>query len=376
MKKLHKTGLILLIFIFCIASIQFGIAKADDWYESQPGYFTVYLSNETILFKIGSQVAVGDEYISENNKKYRVTKVNKANKTAQAKYIEDIDLSKITVNTSYYIIPVTAQRDNTTIGIYCTHTDESYLPSDGAASIEGNGGVLEVAKTLGNNFEKAGVESVVDTTPHDPHDAGAYRRSRQTAVRIIKENAPVALFDIHRDAIPKEEYITTVEGEEITKIRIVVGRSNQNRESNETFAYSIKAAADKQYPGLIKDIFIGEGNYNQELHPKSLLLEFGTYTHMRERALKSTSFLAEIATNVLFGGTIRDQNTKQEEKIPPQKDENTGTGKGIIFLLAILVAGGTFFFFLSSGHKEIRFKIQKMWEAFLTLLNTLRREKK
>ena len=38
-------------------------------------------------------------------------------------------------------------------------------------------------------------------TPHDPHDAMAYDRSRRTAAELLKKN-PIALLDIHRDAVP------------------------------------------------------------------------------------------------------------------------------------------------------------------------------
>ncbi|MBM7581483.1 stage II sporulation protein P [Caldicoprobacter guelmensis] len=350
---------LLMMFVFFLLSIYPNSAHADDWYNETPDYFTVYLQDGTTLFKIGSRIYVDDEYISQNNKKYIITQVNISKKIAIAEFVEDIKLPDVSDLFSESFMPVLAQYGNKTIGIYCTHTDESYLPSDGAASIRANGGILDVARKLGEALKDRGIKAVVDTTPHDPHDAGAYRRSRQTAFRIIKEHRPLALFDVHRDAVPKEEYITRLNGQEITKVRIVVGKSNQNRQVNETFAYRIKAVADRRYPGLIKDIFIGKGSYNQELHPRSLLLEFGTYDHMKERALKSATLFAEVVDIALFGTTARygerrweQQRERLQEKQGAETQENPEAGRGLFILLLFVFIGGGIFFFLSQGKEE------------------------
>ncbi|MDN5277573.1 MAG: stage sporulation protein [Clostridiales bacterium] len=375
---MRKLVPLFLIMVLLLTTFTYSV-NADDWYQSQPNHFTVYLPNGTVLFKIGRRVYVDDEYVSQDNKKYRITKVDLSNKTAIAEFVEDIQLpddSNIYFN-SY--IPILAQNENRTIGIYCTHTDESYLPSDGAASIRANGGILDVARRFGEELKNRGIKAVVDTTPHDPHDAGAYRRSRQTAFKIIKDHSPAALFDIHRDSVPKEEYITRLKGKEITRIRIVVGRSNQNREANESFAYRIKAVADKRYPGLIKDIFIGKGNYNQDLHPRSLLLEFGTYDHMKERALKAASLFAEEVVDIaLFGGTARygetrreqQRETPQEEQVP-EPQENTGAGKGLLILFLFVLACGGAFFFLSQGKEEALQQVQNIKNLVLAIKESI-----
>lgn len=351
----------------CFLMISFYPADADEWYSGQPGCFTVYLSDGSVLFKIGRTVYVGDEYVSRDNKKYRIVEVDAIGKTAKAKYTEDIKLPDI----SDLIVPAIARRQNRTIGIYCTHSDESYLPSDGQASIRANGGILDVAQRLGEELGKREIKAVVDTTPHDPHDAGAYRRSRQTAFKIIKKHAPAALFDIHRDSVPKEEYIIKLNGRDITGIRIVVGRSNQNRQANESFAYSIKAVADKKYPGLIKDIFIGKGSYNQDLHPRSLLLEFGTYDHMKERALKATAFFAEVTDIALFGSAAKNQEVTQEKQAPAPKNEDESSGKGILYLFLFVLLGGGVFFFLSHGREERKEKLRAAGNRILHIKKSM-----
>ena len=110
--------------------------------------------------------------------------------------------------------------------------------------------------------------------------------------------------------MPAEQYETEVDGEEISKVRLFVGRNNQNSAENKAFAQQIKAEADKKYPGLIKDIFIGRGNYNQELYPHALLLEFGTHEIEKEKAQEAAGYIAEVLDDVLYGPGAKAEGAK------------------------------------------------------------------
>jgi len=97
----------------------------------------------------------------------------------------------------------------------------------------------------------------------------AYTCSRAGAVKLLKEFKPDLLLDVHRDAVPLEEYIRKIAGKNATGVRIVLGRNNPNLKANQNLAYRIKAIVDRTYPGLIKDIFLGKGDFNQDLtHPE------------------------------------------------------------------------------------------------------------
>ncbi len=80
----------------------------------------------------------------------------------------------------------------------------------------------------------------------------------------------------------------------MSQIRLVVGRQNQNREANLEYAKRIKAIADEKYPGLVKGIFHAHGNYNQDLGPRMILIEFGTHVTSLEEALRSVRPTAEV----------------------------------------------------------------------------------
>ena len=126
---------------------------------------------------------------------------------------------------------------------------------------------MDVADALQKSLEKKGINVIRSREPHTPHDAGAYQRSRRTAEEAIKEN-PDAVIDVHRDAVPEEEYLEEVEGKKRVQIQLVVGRQNQNMANNRQFAEGLKKQADKNYPGLIKGIFMARGNYNQDMSPR------------------------------------------------------------------------------------------------------------
>jgi len=184
------------------------------------------------------------------------------------------------------------------VAIYHSHNAESYVPTSGDAFKEGPGDIHRVGQTLKEALEEQGLDVEWSQALHLPHDGGAYRRSRATVRRFLSKR-PVTMIDVHRDAIPAEEYRTEVKGEPMTKVRLVVGRQNQNREANLQYAKEIKAIADREYPGLIKGIFHARGNYNQDVGPRMILLEFGTHETSLEQAQASARLMAQVIPQAL-----------------------------------------------------------------------------
>lgn len=391
MKKNKYLYKCLYILIIILLMTQF--VMADDWYSKERGYYKVYDSDSNeILFMTAREVSKDDQYLSGDNKMYKITKVNKKSHIAYAAFVEDILLPEIdeeifnsirlTLERGSNLGAILAQaaeddKSKRKVGLYATHSSESYVPSDGSESTDANGGIFKVADKLRAGFEANGVNAIFDKTPHDPHDAGAYKRSRRTALQLMREEQPTALIDVHRDAIPAEEYLVEIKGEPASKVRLVVGRRNQNFKANEDMAQQVKAVADKMYPGLIKDIFYAKGDYNQDLTPRAMLTEMGTYLHTRERAERSAGYLSEVITTALFGGTFKDEKaatTKGKDKIdkvnPPQSGSRSskGSGAGILGILGVAVLGGVGFFFLSSGEREWKSKLSNFKQEFTNFL--------
>lgn len=270
--------------------------------------YTLYDENGTALTMRGGRIWPGDEYISGDDRWYRVVSVDDDARTATAECLG----SAVDDARTAFASKQTAEKDGEKlIAMYSTHSDESYVPNDGTASKWRNAGIYDVGDSLKDALEQRGIETIYSKETFLPHDADAYTRSRRTAEELLKKG-PDALLDIHRDAVPAEQYETEVNGEDISKVRLFVGRTNQNAAENKAFAQQIKAEADRQYPGLIKDIFIGKGNYNQDLSPNSLLLEFGTHEIDKEKAQEATGYIAEVLDSVLFGPAARAEGARSQ----------------------------------------------------------------
>ena len=307
--------------------------------DADENVWTIYDEDGQYLTSIYGRVYLDDEYISSDNRLYRIIEVDDSKRTAVAQYIGQESL----LEPDNEAVATVAQESKRLIGIYSTHSDESYIPTDGAESKEKDAGIYDVDEALKNALEERGIEVELDTTTHLPHDAGAYRRSRSTAARLLKSQ-PAALLDIHRDGIPDpDEYVQKIEDEDATKVRLLVGKSNPNADANRKFAKQIKAAADEMYPDLIKDIYIGKGDYNQELAPRAILLEFGTHTIKKERAIKSTAYMADVLERVLFGSTAKAEGAADADADAAGAETTaeaggSGAAWGILWVVGVALA--------------------------------------
>ena len=307
--------------------------------DADENVWTIYDEDGQYLTSIYGRVYLDDEYISSDNRLYRIIEVDDSKRTAVAQYIGQESL----IEPDNEAVATVAQESKRLIGIYSTHSDESYIPTDGAESKEKDAGIYDVDEALKKALEERGIEVELDTTTHLPHDAGAYRRSRSTAARLLKSQ-PAALLDIHRDGIPDpDEYVQKIEDEDATKVRLLVGKSNPNADANRKFAKQIKAAADEMYPDLIKDIYIGKGDYNQELAPRAILLEFGTHTIKKERAIKSTAYMADVLERVLFGSTAKAEGAAGADADAAGSETTaeaggSGAAWGILWVVGIALA--------------------------------------
>ena len=263
--------------------------------------FCIYDADDEskLIFMKGESVSIDDEYISADNKLYVIESVDEETRTGKARYRENVKLPVYKINKKSNIQEVSAVSEKK-IGMYHTHNDECYDAADGTDSVYGRGGIHDVGAVLKENFETLGITVYYSEDLHLPHNSGAYTRSQATA-SMLMQNGVDAIFDIHRDATPRSEYITSVNGVEMSKVRMVVGSANQNSEVNKEFALCIKAYADEVYPGLIKDIYIGKGNYNQQLSSRAMLFEMGTNLIEKELVMKSCVPLAKTLDVVLYG---------------------------------------------------------------------------
>jgi stage II sporulation protein P len=269
-------------------------ALSPDGDELESGYSTIVDDNNTIISQLGFALHIGDKYISEDNKLYEIIAVEGT--MAKARYLNTE--SSLSLIPESILVQGPAAGPQPLIAIYHSHTDESYIPSDGNASTPGKGSIMLVGDSFSNRLNELGYQTIHNKTLHDPHDANAYQRSRRTFMKLL-ERQPAALFDLHRDSGPLASYQTTINGQDAAKILLVVGRQNQNQATTLKYAKTIKANADATYRGLIRGIFVAHGNYNQDLNPRSMLVEMGTQYNTLEAAERSAALFADIIPSII-----------------------------------------------------------------------------
>ncbi len=315
------------------------IDKLGRWEgETECGsYYSLVDEAGQELDQIGRLVFIGDEFILEDNNRYKVIKIDEQRQQAIAKLVGKEHLAWLEEEDALPVVLTAENRGK--VAVYMTHTDESYVPTDGTYSKPGRGGILQVGNVFANRLKGKGIESLISFDKHDPHDANAYHRSRKTAVKLLKNN-PVALVDVHRDGIPDPNfYKTEIAGKTGTKVRLVVGRQNPRMSANLEFAKNIKAYFDKHNPGLIKGIYLGKGNYNQDLGPRTILIEVGTHTNSRSAAERGVALFADGIPQIIGATTA--------PEVKP--GAAPGVGKALLWLIALVVLGGGGFLLLSTG---------------------------
>ncbi|MBP2634246.1 MAG: stage sporulation protein [Firmicutes bacterium] len=355
--KLFAT--IIALFFILTASLCYAAPTPDNSYTTvlDEGGNTVYIT--------GWKMQVGDQMLTENNRRYEVIRVE--GNTAYAKLLGEVNLSAYYQEDSFlfsqlkaYLQPLILAAQggsNGKVAVYHTHSDESYVPTDGKESILGAGGIYKVGDAFTSSLEKKGVTVIHSQAKHDPHDDMAYERSRRTAMNLVKKEQPDAVFDIHRDAVPPEVYKGNVAGQDISKVQLVVGKYGPTGKQIEDYALQIKAASDKKHPGLVKGIFFAKGgDYNQDLHPRSMLLEAGAHTNDRESAEKGIALFSDVIPDILGKSSAPTgpnaagaTNSAGNTGLGSAAGGLSGASKSIGWILGILVVGVAAFLLLSTG---------------------------
>ena len=344
-----------------IACASPGFAEESEGDDSAEQLRVVLDAAGARLFTFCGMLHEGDEYIAQDNVLYRIATVSGSSAVAErigeeampdVSWLDTGEAQAVFADMSVPAASSGTDDSRKLIAMYVTHSDESYVPTDGTQSINGQGGIYDVAREFRDALQAKGVDVILDESTHLPHDASAYRRSRQTAERLLQKQ-PDAIIDIHRDGIPDQsEYTCTINGENASQVRLLVGRSNQNSEVNREFAKEIKAVADKQYPGLIKDIFIGKGNYNQDLSPNAILIEFGTHTISKERALESTGLMADVVSTALYGpqtGSAKSESASSSAQKTQNAEKTKGSVSGMVWLIVAVVIAAVVFLLAQTG---------------------------
>jgi len=338
------------IFMFIL-----GIAAPVYADERNDGGYTSFVDNNgKEVYATAWQVQVGDQCLTADNRRYEV--VNISGNTAYVKFIGQENLQSYLEpeqrpSRGFYslLMPRIANAQGGKVAIYHTHSDESYVPTDGKESILGNGGIYKVGDAFATALQAKGLQVDHSMNKHDPHDNSAYDRSRRTVMQLMQKQ-PDAIFDVHRDALPEAAYRANINGEDVTKVQLVVGKYGPTGKQIEDYALRVKAASDQQHPGLVKGIFFAKGgDYNQDLHPRSLLLEVGSHTNTRAEAERGIALFADAVPTVLGATSGNPGNVGGTTGFGSKGSGMSGASKAIGWVVGLLIVAVAAFMLVSTG---------------------------
>lgn len=205
-----------------------------------------------------------------------------------------------------------ALKPGSKVFVYHSHPRESWVPelnaSSAAEAEDPQTNVTLVGKRLSDKLEQTGIGAIHSATDYPTEVEGynwnySYKYSLQTVKEAFEQHRDIAfLFDIHRDAAPRDVTTATIGGVDYAKVYFIVGKKNAHWEQNEAFARRIHDKLEKEYPGLSRGIWDkgsgGHAEYNQSVSPNSILIEVGGPYNTLEESYRTADALAKAIADV------------------------------------------------------------------------------
>ena len=155
-------------------------------------------------------------------------------------------------------------------------------------------------------MERRGIGAEVSSKQYKDSWNRLYRASRKTVVQAMNQNKNLEyFFDIHRDSQRRNKTTKVIDGQPYARVAFVIGTAHKNWQKNEQFAREMHKKLDELYPGLSKGVFrksraTGNGEYNQSLSPRSILIEVGGVDNTFEEAYRTAEALAHALAEIHF----------------------------------------------------------------------------
>lgn len=200
--------------------------------------------------------------------------------------------------------------------IYHTHNRESWLPHVPSAenpneAFHAEVNITKVGVRLGQELEKRGIGNIVDTTDIAQRLAEeklpfslSYAKSREVVEEVMAREPDILfMFDLHRDALPRERTTIEIDGKTYARTFFIVGGRNSHYEKNLAFAERLHELLEEAYPGLSRGVYLkegGDGEYNQSLSEYNLLIEIGGVENNLEESYRTAEALADVIADLYW----------------------------------------------------------------------------
>ncbi|WP_262499813.1 stage II sporulation protein P [Planococcus sp. ANT_H30] len=201
------------------------------------------------------------------------------------------------------------------IYIYHSHSREAFLPylkktDQPEEAYHSKANITLVGEMLGKALERRGLGTTVNSTDivqeldsRELDYGSSYAVSGEHVRSAQKENSDLEIFlDIHRDSLRKDSTTIELNEEDYAKLLFVVGTGHKEFEKNLTFTEDLHQQLEIEYPGLSKGILEkdssqGNGVYNQNLSPNSVIVEIGGVDNTVEELHRTVEALAAVLSD-------------------------------------------------------------------------------
>ncbi|WP_233129808.1 stage II sporulation protein P [Domibacillus epiphyticus] len=221
--------------------------------------------------------------------------------------------------------PKDLDRSHSTYGkevvyVYHTHSRESFLPylkytDQPEDAFHPKANITLVGEMLERALERRGigtkansVDIVEELDAKGLKYGSSYLLSRDHVRAAKKANKDLDIFlDIHRDSLRKSSTTIEKNGEKYARMLFVVGTGHEDYEKNLSFTEGLHQQINAKLPGLSKGILTkdssqGNGVYNQDLAPRSVIVEMGGVDNTAEEISRTVEVFANALSDYYWHG--------------------------------------------------------------------------
>lgn len=136
----------------------------------------------------------------------------------------------------------------------------------------------------------------------------AYAYSEKTVKREMALHPQIKyVFDLHRDSSSRATTTINIGGVNYAKLYFVIGLENPDWKKNDAFAKKLQGLLTAKYPGISRGIYYkdhsaGNGWYNQNLSPRSALIEIGGVYNTLTESNRTVDILADAVNELRRSG--------------------------------------------------------------------------
>ena len=209
------------------------------------------------------------------------------------------------------------QTEGPQILIYHSHSQEGFtdtVEGDDTTTIVGVGDYLTQLLT-----EQYGYEVIHDRGVYDLVDGVldrnvAYDYAGAAVEKWLEEYPQIqVIIDLHRDGVDGKKFVTEYQGKQTANLMFILGMSqtadhqditylpNPYIKENTAFALQMQILAERDAPGVMRNIYLMAYRFNLHYRPRSILLEAGTQLNSLEEEKNAMNVFAQILNKELKG---------------------------------------------------------------------------